>query len=168
VRILGIDPGSHVTGYGVIDHVGGRLRLVDAGVVRAPKGGDLTARLRTIHEGVTAIIAEHAPDRMAVEDVFVAKNARSSLVLGHARGVILLAAALRDIPIAEYAPREVKLALTGNGATTKEQVRYMVVRLLALNAEPSSLDVSDALAVALCHAMRSGGPAGLARAGGQR
>jgi crossover junction endodeoxyribonuclease RuvC len=166
MRILGIDPGSHVTGFGVVDHEGGRLRLVEAGALRAPRAGGLPERLRVVHEGLVELLVEHAPDLMAVEDVFIAKNARSSLVLGHARGAILLAAALRDIPVAEYAPRDVKLALTGNGAATKEQVRYMVVRLLSLGVEPSSLDVSDALAVALCHAMRRGGPLGRALAGG--
>ena len=154
--ILGVDPGSHATGYGVIDVNGGRMSCLDAGTIRATKGDDLSSRLRTIHEALLEIITANDPDEMAVEDVFIAKNARSSLILGHARGAILLAGSLQSIPIAEYAPREVKMAVTGNGAAAKEQLRWMVTRLLSLPKEPSSLDTSDALSVAVCHAMRSG------------
>ncbi|MCB1183881.1 crossover junction endodeoxyribonuclease RuvC [bacterium] len=151
--ILGVDPGSHATGYGVID-TGPVVRMVAGGVIRTPAGAPLSERLLTIHEELTAVIAAHAPMQMAVEDLFNAKNARSSLVLGHARGVILLAGARAGLAVSEYAPREVKQALTGNGAATKEQVRFMVMRLLGLGQEPP-LDLSDALAVALAHKGRS-------------
>jgi len=156
--ILGIDPGSRRTGYGVIEARGNRFGLIDAGTVGTPRDAALPRRLRIIHESLVAIAADAAPDVAAVEDVFNARNARSSLILGQARGAALLAAALRDIPVAEYAPREVKMALTGNGAATKEQVRFMVQRLLGLARPPASTDTSDALAIALCHAMRSGSP----------
>ncbi len=156
--ILGIDPGSRCTGYGLIERSGNRHRLLDAGAIHTPRDADLPARLRVIHEALTEIIESRPPDAAAIEDVFNARNARSSLILGQARGAAMLAAALNDIPVAEYAPREVKLALTGNGAATKEQVRFMVQRLLGLDKAPASTDASDALGIALCHALRSGGP----------
>jgi crossover junction endodeoxyribonuclease RuvC len=151
--ILGVDPGSHATGYGVIS-TEPVVRLVAGGVIRATARAPLAERLLTIHTVLTEVIHEHAPDQMAVEDLFNAKNARSSLILGHARGVILLAGAVAGLTVAEYAPREVKQALTGSGAATKEQVRFMVMRLLGLKEEPP-LDLSDALAVALTHKGRS-------------
>ena len=151
--ILGVDPGSHATGYGVIS-TGPVVRILDGGVIRAGKNAPLCDRLLAIHRGLTTVIDRHGPQALAVEDLFNAKNARSSLILGHARGVILLAGASAGLPVAEYAPREVKKALTGNGAATKEQVRFMVMRLLTLKDSPP-LDESDALAVALTHAGRS-------------
>jgi crossover junction endodeoxyribonuclease RuvC len=159
--VLGVDPGSHATGYGVVDVDGSRLRFVDAGTIRAAKSDDLARRLRTIHEALVDVVESNSPTVMAVENVFNARNPRSSLILGQARGAALLAGSLNDIPVAEYAPREVKMALTGNGAATKEQLRWMVTRLLALPQPPKSLDASDALGVALCHAMRSGAPVAL-------
>lgn len=152
--ILGIDPGSHATGYGAIV-TGPVVRMLGGGVIRTRASALLPDRLLTIHEKLTGIIGEVEPDVVAVENLFNAKNARSSLVLGHARGVILLAGASAGCTVAEYAPREVKQALTGNGAAAKEQVRFMVMRLLGLKEEPA-LDMSDALAVALAHAGRSG------------
>ncbi len=164
--IIGVDPGSHTTGYGLVDDAGGRLTLVDVGVLKAPKAASLPQRLRIIHTGLVELLDRHEPEAMAVEDVFNARNARSSLILGQARGALLLAGALRDLPIAEYAPREVKMALTGNGAATKEQLRFMVGRLLRLQKVPDSLDASDALGVALCHSLRRGTPTGPATTGG--
>jgi len=151
--ILGVDPGSHATGYGVIS-TGPVVRMLAGGVIRTSAKAPLSERLLIIHEELSAVIAAHNPMEMAVEDLFNAKNARSSLILGHARGVIMLTGATAGLAIAEYAPREVKLALTGNGAATKEQVRFMVIRLLGLKEEPP-LDMSDALAVALTHKGRS-------------
>jgi len=153
VIILGVDPGSHATGYGVIE-TGPVVRMLGGGVIRCPRGAPLPERLLAIHTGLTAVVEEFAPAALAVEDLFNAKNARSSLVLGHARGVVLLAGSVAGLPVAEYAPREAKQALTGNGAARKEQVRFMVMRLLGLKEEPP-LDQSDALAVALAHAGRS-------------
>ena len=152
--VLGIDPGSRATGYGVIE-TGPVFRRRASGVIRTGKDESLPQRLALIFAGVAAVIAEHSPTTMAVEDLFNAKNARSSLVLGQARGVILLAGAQAGLEVAHYAPREVKLALTGNGAAVKDQVRFMVTRLLGLQ-ESLALDESDALAVALTHGSRSG------------
>ncbi len=154
--VLGVDPGSHATGYGVIA-TGPVVRMVAGGVIRTPRAAPLAERLLAIHRELTAVIAEHGPDAMAVEDLFNAKNPRSSLILGHARGAILLAGAQAGLTVVEYAPRQVKQAVTGNGAAAKEQVRFMVMRLLRLKVEPP-LDQSDALAVALAHAGRAGRP----------
>ena len=151
--VLGVDPGSHATGYGVIE-TGPVVRMLGGGVIRCTRGAPLPDRLLTIHTELTAAIARYNPMAMAVEDLFNAKNARSSLILGHARGVILLAGATAGLAVQEYAPREVKKALTGNGAATKEQVRFMVMRLLGLKEEPP-LDQSDALAAALAYTSRS-------------
>ncbi len=156
--ILGVDPGSHRTGYGLIEVAGSRMRLIDAGTVVIRAKDPLPSRLRVIHEALLEMVDAKRPDVFAIEDVFMARNARSSLILGQARGAALLSAALRDIEVAEYAPREVKLALTGNGAATKEQVGFMVVRLLGLTEPPASMDASDALGIALCHALRRGSP----------
>ncbi len=147
--ILGVDPGSHATGYGVIS-TEPVVRMLAGGVIRTSRKAPLAERLLTIHTELETVIASHNPLQMAVENLFNAKNARSSLILGHARGVILLAGATAGLGVAEYAPREVKQALTGNGAADKEQVRFMVMRLLRLKEAPP-LDMSDALAVALTH-----------------
>jgi crossover junction endodeoxyribonuclease RuvC len=154
MTVLGVDPGSQRTGYGLITS-GTRPRLLAGGVIRTGSGSDLPGRLKTIHEEISAILASGRPDVMAVESVFNARNPRSSLILGHARGVILLAGAVAGIPIAEYTPREVKKALTGNGAASKEQVRFMVRRLLGIAEGRLPLDQSDALAVALTHGTRT-------------
>ncbi|MEN8007719.1 MAG: crossover junction endodeoxyribonuclease RuvC [Candidatus Krumholzibacteriota bacterium] len=151
--ILGVDPGSHATGYGVIT-TEPVARMLGGGVIRTRKNAPLAERLLDIHTELTAVIDRFNPTEMAVEDLFNAKNARSSLILGHARGVILLAGASAGLAVAEYAPREIKKALTGNGASAKEQVRFMVMRLLCLKESPP-LDQSDALAAALAHAGRS-------------
>jgi crossover junction endodeoxyribonuclease RuvC len=156
--ILGVDPGTHATGYGVIDAADSPSVLA-AGVVRPPAGSSLPERLLAIHRELTAVIARYGPQACAVESVFNARNARSSLVLGHARGVVLLTSALAGLTVGEYAPREVKKAVTGNGAAGKEQVRFMVRRWLRMSGPPPPLDASDALAVALCHLTRSSLPA---------
>ncbi len=148
-RIIGIDPGSHATGWGVVE-VQPTVRRIASGVIRPGRGLELPARLLAIHERLTGFITDHDPGVMAVEDLFNAKNPRSSLILGHARGAILLAGARAGLDVHEYAPAEIKKALTGNGQASKEQVRFMVIRLLGLKDEPS-LDESDALAVALAH-----------------
>lgn len=154
--VLGIDPGSHATGYGVIN-TEPVARMLDGGVIRTSSKAELPERLVQIHDGVVAVLGRYPIQAMAVENLFNAKNARSSLILGHARGVILLAGAQAGLTVAEYAPREIKQALTGNGGATKEQVRFMVMRLLTIKEEPP-LDMSDALAVALAHAGRRLGP----------
>jgi crossover junction endodeoxyribonuclease RuvC len=153
VIILGVDPGSRATGYGVIDTVP-VARMLGGGVIRPAAGAPLAERLLDIHEGISGAIREFNPEVMVVERVFNAKNPHSALVLGHARGVILLAGSQAGLAPLEYAAREIKLAVTGAGDADKEQVRFMVMRLLRLTAEPP-LDLSDALAAALAHQGRS-------------
>jgi len=149
VIILGVDPGSRATGYGVID-TAPVARFLGGGVVRPRPGAPLSERLRDIHAGIAGAIAEFGPDALVVERVFNARNPHSALVLGHARGVALLAGAQAGLEPVEYTAREIKLAVTGSGSAAKEQVRFMVMRLLRLTAEPP-LDMSDALAAALAH-----------------
>ena len=150
--ILGIDPGTAVTGYGVVaKEGGGAVSLVECGVVRTSSGKALAVRIREIYEAVTTLITRHAPSVVVVEDVFQGKNVQSALKLGHARGAILLAVALSEIPIAEYSPREIKKAVVGNGNATKDQVGFMVQQQLRLKAPPSPADAADGVAAALCH-----------------
>ena len=150
--ILGIDPGTAVTGYGVVaKEGGGAVSLVECGVVRTSSGEVLAVRIREIYEAVTPLITRHSPSVVVVEDVFQGKNVQSTLKLGHARGAILLAAALGEIPIAEYSPREIKKAVVGNGNATKDQVAFMVQQQLRLKAPPSPADAADGVAAALCH-----------------
>jgi crossover junction endodeoxyribonuclease RuvC len=149
-RILGVDPGSLITGYGFVDVEHPVPRPVLHGTLKPGRGLDLADRLLTIHRDLSALLAEHAPDVVVVETAFYHKNVRSTLVLGHVRGVVLLAAREAGIPVAEYAPREIKLTVTGNGGAAKEQVSRMVQGLLKLS-EPPLPDAADALAVALCH-----------------
>ncbi len=152
--MLGVDPGTAATGYGVVAREGvGPYRLVECGVIRPPARAPLARRLAVIHEEIAALIARHRPDALAVESVFVSQNARSALVLGHARGVILLAGAQADLPVAEYAPRQVKAAVVGSGAATKPQVGLMVAQLLRLKHAPAPADAADGVAVALTHCL---------------
>ena len=154
-RILGIDPGSHCTGYGVITGEGDEIRYIDSGFIAPPKNASRYDRLRAIYEGLQHVIARHSPTHFAIEEVFYSKNAKSSLILGEARGVAILAAAMAGIPVYEYSPREVKQSVTGNGGADKSQVNYMLGKILRLDAAPENTDESDALAVALCHAFKS-------------
>ena len=150
--ILGIDPGTAVTGYGVVAKDGGSaISLVECGVVRTSPGEALPVRIREIYEEIAGLIGRHAPSVVVVEDVFQGKNVQSALKLAHTRGAILLAAALGDIPIAEYTPREIKKAVVGNGNATKDQVGFMVQQQLGLKAPPSPADAADGVAAALCH-----------------
>jgi crossover junction endodeoxyribonuclease RuvC len=151
LRILGIDPGSLVTGYGVVERSGADVRHVAHGTLRPPRAAGLAARLAAIHEGIREVIAAHRPDGVVVEQVFVASNARAALVLGQARGVALAAAAAAGLAVEELSPQEVKRAVAGHGAAPKAQVQRMVQRLLALRSAPAQ-DAADALAAALCRA----------------
>jgi len=148
-RILGIDPGSRVTGYGIIDHAGRQTTYVASGCIRT-QGDSLAERLGIIFTGVSTIIAEYMPQEMAVERVFLNKNADSALKLGQARGAAICAGVTRAVPVDEYAAREIKQAVVGKGGATKEQVQHMIRVLLALGERPPS-DAADALAVAICH-----------------
>jgi crossover junction endodeoxyribonuclease RuvC len=150
-RILGVDPGSRITGYGVIEKEGGLLRFVACGVIRTANGQSFPERLQAIHDGLSAVIREQAPAVAAVEDMFVAINPRSALKLGHARGVAILAAMQQGLVVHDYTPRMIKQAVVGYGNAEKVQVQQMVRILLRLSASPSA-DAADALAVAICHA----------------
>lgn len=149
-RVLGIDPGTAVTGYGVVDYDGRTPMLVECGVIRTNAKDPLPSRLHNIHAGVAELIERHRPDTVAVEDVFYARNVRTTIVLGHARGVILLAAQQAELVIHEFPPAEIKKAITGTGAATKEQVQFMVAKLLRLKAAPQPADAADGVAAALC------------------
>lgn len=152
--VLGIDPGTALTGYGVVrGEPFGSLALVECGVIRTSARDPLPVRLREIYEDVQRLLERHAPDALAVEDVFYARNVRTTLVLGHARGVVLLAGEQAQVPIHEYPPAEIKKAVVGTGAATKEQVQFMVTRLLRLRTAPQPSDAADAAAVALAHIM---------------
>ncbi len=153
--VLGIDPGTAVTGYGVVAFDGRTASLVECGVIRTHPREPLPARLRNIHEGVVELIQRHRPDTIAVEDVFFARNVRTTVVLGHARGVILLAGECAGLTIREYPPAEIKKAITGTGAATKEQVQFMVTKLLRLRKAPEPADAADGVAAALCACLAS-------------
>ncbi len=149
LRVLGIDPGSGVTGFGVVDRSGAVLRHVAHGNLRLRAAGALPLRLRDLYQAVAELLVRYQPGVVAVEDVFVAVNARSALVLGQARGAALAAIGAAGLPVAEFAPARVKQALTGNGRAAKRQVQFMVTRMLGLAAQPPA-DAADALAIAIC------------------
>lgn len=152
--VLGIDPGLASTGYGVVAarRAGGRgPAALDGGVIATPAGMPLERRLSEIHGAVEALLVEHEPDAMALEELYFGQNARSALAVGQARGVVLLAAGQRGVPCAGYTPQQVKAAVCGNGAAAKDQVARMVKALLALAQEPRPDHAADALAVAVCH-----------------
>lgn len=152
--VLGIDPGTAVTGYGVVK--GDRMsppHLIECGIIRTRPRDPLASRLQEIYSGVAELIQKHRPDALSIEDVFYARNVRTTVVLGHARGVIMLAAANAKLEIAEYPPAEIKKAVVGSGGATKEQVQFMVMRLLRLKTAPQPSDASDGVAAALAHVL---------------
>src|SRR5688500_5898523 len=152
--VLGLDPGTALTGYGVVrGEPIGALALVECGVIRTSARAPLPVRLREIYEDVRALIERLHPDALAVEDVFYSRNVRTTVVLGHARGVVLLAGEQASLPVHEYPPAEIKKSVVGTGAATKEQVQFMVMRLLRLQTAPQPSDAADAAAVALAHVM---------------
>jgi len=155
MRILGIDPGSRATGWGLIEKQGNRLLHIDNGVITTRADEPLGDRLGTIYRHLSGVITGYAPTAVAVEEIFMAKNARSALKLGHARGVALLAGFNHDLPIAEYSALQVKSAVVGYGRADKKQIQEMVRILLKL-PEIAQEDASDALAVAICHAHSAG------------
>lgn len=148
-RVLGIDPGSRITGYGIVDDLPGRMELVGCGCIRTDSDA-FPERLRRIYDGIFEVAERYAPTEIAIEQVFAHKNMDSALKLGQARGAAICGGIAAGLPVHEYAPREVKLALVGKGSAEKQQVQHMVRILLGFK-EPLSLDASDALAVALCH-----------------
>jgi crossover junction endodeoxyribonuclease RuvC len=150
VRILGVDPGLRVTGFGIIEKAGSKLLYVTSGCVRSG-AGDLSARLKTILDGLAEVIATNQPHEVAIEKVFVNVNPQSTLLLGQARGTAICAAVLAGLPVAEYTALQVKQSVVGKGHAAKGQVQHMIRRLLALPGDPSP-DAADALACAICHA----------------
>jgi len=156
VRILGIDPGSVCTGWGVIEENEREVQILASGEIRAGRG-KLTKRLASIYEHLVEVVETHQPDVAAVEEVFHARNTKSALILGQARGVALLAIGLAGVEIHEYSPRTVKQTVTGHGGADKRQMQRMIAA--TLGEAPDSLDASDALAVALCHSRRLSDPA---------
>ena len=151
--VLGIDPGTAITGYGIVSKEGRNLTLLECGVIRTKPRDALPQRLAEIHEGVTELIQRHSPDVLCIEDIFYARNVRTTVVLGHARGVILLAAAQAGLEIHEFPPTEIKKSVAGSGAATKLQVQFMVARLLRLKSPPQPTDAADGVAAALAFAL---------------
>lgn len=168
MRVFGIDPGSARTGYGCLDSDGTRHRLVACGALTAPASAPFPDKLAAIHDGLAALLRGTCPDVVAIESVFQAVNARSALLLGHARGVALLAAVQAHVPVVEYTPAEVKRAVAGYGRAEKGQVQRMIALLLGLETAPTPHDAADALAVAICHLHRQGPVARLAAETGAR
>jgi crossover junction endodeoxyribonuclease RuvC len=152
MRILGIDPGLNTTGYGVLDFVGRLPKLVEAGVVRGKKDGSLPERVREIHDGVADVITTLKPQALAIEELYSHyDHPTTAILMGHARGVIVLAAAQSDLPVVSYPSTQIKKTLTGNGHAAKWQIQEAIRRELNLPAVPEPPDVADALAIALCH-----------------
>jgi len=154
MRVLGIDPGTAITGYAVVDEERGNLRLVDIGVINTPAKTPLPTRLQQIYRGLQDVIAAQQPEAVAVEQLFFSRNVRTAMSVGHARGVILLALAEAQLPIAEYTPMQIKQALTGYGNAGKRQIQEMVRMLLNLREIPRPDDAADAAAVAICYLHR--------------
>ncbi|HEY5059113.1 MAG TPA: crossover junction endodeoxyribonuclease RuvC [Gaiellaceae bacterium] len=153
MRVLGIDPGTAACGYGIVQENGGRLKGIVHGWWSTPAGEPMELRLKTIFEGVTGLIGEHAPDACVLEESFVGVDARTALSVGQARGAVLVAAALAGLPCAEYAPSSVKQSVCGYGRAEKSQVQRMVKAILGLDELPTPNHAADALAVAICHAL---------------
>ena len=156
--ILGLDPGTTVMGFGLIEVRGSKLKVIQYGVIKLSQYKGHEVRLQKIYNRVSSIIEEFNPDFVALEAPFFGKNVQSMLKLGRAQGVAMAAALAREIPITEYAPRKVKQAVTGNGNASKEQVAYMLQKLLGLKELPEFLDATDALGVAVCHFFQGGKP----------
>ena len=154
MRVLGIDPGTAVLGYGVVEGGAGRPpTLIECGTLTTRAREPLPARLRVLYEGVSSLITRHSPGALAVESAFYGRNVRTAVVLSHARGVILLAGEIAGVDLAEYSPASIKKTIVGRGAALKPQVGYMVAQLLRLSSPPAPADAADAVAVALTHIM---------------
>ncbi len=151
MRILGIDPGTATTGYGVLDRQYNRYGVVDFGIIETTPDCPMPERLKKIYEGVTWLIKHYEPDEMAIEELFFNRNTTTAISVGQARGVIILAAAQNQLPVSEYTPLQVKQAITGYGNAEKKQVQFMVKNILQLDHIPKPDDAADALAIAVCH-----------------
>jgi crossover junction endodeoxyribonuclease RuvC len=162
--VLGVDPGTAATGYGVVESgARGQFHLVECGVIRTTARAPLPTRLQQVHAAVAELLGRHRPEVLAVEEAFHARNARTTLVLGHARGVILLAGEEAGVVIAEYSPAVIKKSVTGRGAALKPQVGFMVAQLLRLRTAPAPADAADGVAVALAHLIHGRSNRALAR-----
>lgn len=163
MRILGIDPGFAIVGYGVIDYENGKYKTVDYGKITTPAGMDMPLRLKEVYDGILRLIELFNPDVLAIEELFFNTNVKTAIAVGHARGVIVLAAANKGLKINEYTPLQIKQAVVGYGRADKNQVQQMVKMFLGLSEVPKPDDTADALAVAICHANSSslGGILGL-------
>jgi len=158
--ILGVDPGTNVMGYGIIKITGSKLELLDAGVLSMKKEKDLGVRLKMIFDHMISLIDQFLPDELAIEAQFFGENVQSMLKLGKAQGVAIAAALSRSIPFEEYAPKKIKMSITGKGTSSKEQVAGMLVHILKIKNLPEPLDATDALATAVCHHYQSNSPTG--------
>ena len=155
MKILGIDPGTRILGYGLIDKTSNKLRAVDYGIVKLNGKDPLPLRLKEIYWGLQSLYKKLRPDGVVVENIFYARDASVTIKIGEARGIVLLSAAMHDLPIYEYTPAEIKKSVTGNGRADKIQVQKMVQHILSLKEPPKPYDASDALAIALCHIYRN-------------
>lgn len=158
--ILGVDPGTNVMGYGIIKITGSKIELLDAGVLSMKKEKDLGVRLKMIFDHMINLIDQFLPDELAIEAQFFGENVQSMLKLGKAQGVAIAAALSRSIPFEEYAPKKIKMSITGKGTSSKEQVAGMLVHILKIKNLPEPLDATDALATAVCHHYQSNSPTG--------
>lgn len=157
MRVLGLDPGTSATGYGLVSGDARSMELVECGVIRPDSRDSLPDRLREIHDGALDLIDRLSPDCLSVEGVYYGPNVRTAVVLGHARGVLVLAGSLRELEVAEYPPAEIKMAVVGNGNASKEQVGFMVQQHLSLESPPEPSDAADGCAAAICHIFRGVG-----------
>lgn len=157
--IIGVDPGTQVMGYGVISIKNAQIELIQYGVIKLNKYTTHQLKLKKIFERITQLVEEYLPDEMAIEDPFYGKNAQSMLKLGRAQGVAMAAALARDVPIVEYSPKKVKQSVTGNGNATKEQVAYMLEKILKMELSREFLDATDGIAIAICHHYHANSPA---------
>lgn len=153
--ILGVDPGTINTGFGVIEFINNELVYINSGIITPPKTKEVPPRLEVIYDDLIKVMKKNKPDEFALETAFYGKNVQSTLKIGYARGVALLAAAHRKLPVAEYSPREIKKAVVGKGASSKEQVHFMIKTLLNIDVSRMKFDETDALAVAVCHALQN-------------
>ena len=153
--VLGIDPGLGNTGYGVLSSINNEFKLLDYGVIKTNSKDNLANRLNIIFDGVSKLIVQYNPSIFSIEEIFYSNNVKSSLLLGHARGVAIAAASTRKIIVYEYSARKIKQSLTGNGNAHKDQVRFMVKNLLKMDTVPKSNDASDALGIALCYLLQN-------------
>ncbi len=166
--IIGVDPGTQVMGYGVISVKGQQISLVQYGVIHLSKYSTHELKLKKIFERLTQLIEDYLPDEMAIEDPFYGKNAQSMLKLGRAQGVAMAAALARNIPIVEYSPKKVKQSVTGSGNASKEQVAYMLEKILKMELSREFMDATDGIAIAICHQYHANSPAAVASSGSKK